>query len=128
MIDEIKNPLPTIFQYLSKKAAVKRIKKQLNTNRSEYDVAFETDDFVIKMLSERCNIDEDLSNKLFVALFEEIKKSMLNGDTVYIKRLGEFYIAGKNQIAPRFKSSVILKKAMNKDNKYTAANKNTSKS
>lgn len=107
MIKEICDPLETIFEHLAKKRASKKIKKEFNTNISEFDVFFKEDTSLIREFSKRCNIDYELAEKIAIIFFEEIKKVMLNGGVARIRAFGVFYINGPH--FDRFHNVVLPK-------------------
>ena len=76
MIEEIENPLPSIFDIIEHKKLLSRLKKKTKSHLSLYDVAFNSDKTLIEELSERCNIDEQLALSFATVFFEEIKKEM----------------------------------------------------
>ena len=131
MIKEIEDPIETIQEYLAKKRISKKIKKQFNTNLSEYDVYFKEDTSLIEEFAKKCNIDYELANKIAVIFFEEIKKGMLNGCVVQIHYFGKFFINGihfnkkgklvlpdkDSHFYPKFKAGTIFKRYILNQNK-----------
>jgi len=107
MIKEIENPAETIYEFLAKKSAEKKIKKLYKTKMLQSDVIIKEDTPLITELSAKCAISYDLAEKIASVFFEEIKKSMLDGDVVCLGGLGKFYISAPH--FDQFANVVILK-------------------
>jgi len=128
MIDEIEYPLPTIQEHRDRVNLTKRLRKKYGTGSSEYDVSIKTDRTIITELSEKCDIDEELAERLLVVFFEEIKKCMVNGIVLIIENFGKFYVCGLNRnnnrklslpsnrspIIPSFKANRLYKNSIYK--------------
>ena len=131
MIKEIEEPLETIQLYLARIKASRKVKRDLGTKLTEYDVHFKEDKSLIEEFAKRCNIDNALAERIATFFFEEIKKGMLGGCVVQIYFLGKFFLNGphlnsKGKIVlpnetswcfPRFKASVIFKRYILNQNK-----------
>ena len=124
MLKEIEEPLETIHEFFLKRRASKSVKKEFNTNLSEYDVYFKEDTALVKELAEKCNIDYNIAEQICIAFFEEIKRQMIDGNIVNMFEFGKFYLNGlhknnkgkvvippkKCRCYPKFKASVIFKR------------------
>lgn len=125
MIKEIIHPLETIQEFLAKRRASKKIRKKFNTKITEYDVFFKEDTRLIQELADRCGIDYGLAERFAIVVFEEIKKTLIEGEIIKIPKFGTFYLNGphhnnKHEIVlpkekygkflPKFKAFVTFKK------------------
>ncbi len=126
MIEEIEYPLPTIQEYIRDRRISKRIRKEMNTRITEFDVFFNRDTYLIDELSKRCDISREFAEKLLIVFFEEIKKNILAGNLVILSGFGKFYINGphkhsdgktklpdmQGRFVPKFKAAFSIKKVI----------------
>jgi len=123
MIEEIRNPSPSIYDIIEHKKLINRIKRKTKTKLGIYDVAFNSDYSLIEEFSEKCNVDKDFALSFITIFFEEIKKGMMEGKVIGLLGFGKFYVNGphkgtdgktilpsnKSRIFPKFKLSIVLK-------------------
>jgi nucleoid DNA-binding protein len=122
MIEEIPNPLPSIFDIIDQKRLENRIKRNTKTKLGLYDVAFNTDNSLVEEFSKECNIDYTKALSFLTVFFEEIKKEVMQGNIVKLYNFGKFYVNGPHRGCtgkvvmpkafnmPRFKLSVNIKR------------------
>jgi len=124
MIKEIENPFQTIFDIVEHRRLINRLKKKTKSILGIYDVAFNNDQTLIEDFAKECNIDKSLALSFLTVFFEEIKKEMMNGGIIKIRKLGKFYVNGPHKgcsgktiippkncaLLPRFKPAVRLKR------------------
>ena len=103
MIDEIKNPLPTIksyLQFLANKKKNRKQKKDLEgnvindaSNLTDLDVCFNGDTSMIEEFSEKLGISYSLAEASFISFFEELKLQLMEGRVTFVVGLGKFYVS-----------------------------------
>ncbi len=106
MIKEIKNPLPTIFDYIRKREFEKQF-----VAKNPHAIKINPNCEFVKYIVEKKKIDKDLVSKVINTFFGEVKRYMIEGYIVNIPNFGYFYICGYNYRMRRNGSSILYLKS-----------------
>lgn len=106
MIKEIKNPLPTIFDFIRKREFEKQF-----IAKNPHAITINPNSEFVKYIVEKQKLDKNLITKVINTLFSEIKRYMIEGYIVNIPFFGYFYICGYNYKMRKNGSSILVLKS-----------------